>query len=327
MKKKILITGCAGFIGFHTTLKFLKSSSYEIIGIDNINNYYDTNLKKNRLKILKKEKKFKFVKIDISKKNFINSLKKFNIVYIIHLAAQAGVRYSILRPEQYLKINIFGFFNVLELARVKNIKHLVYASTSSVYGDEKKVKLDENLACNHPIQFYAATKKSNEVMATSYSYIHKLPTTGLRFFTVYGPWGRPDMAFYKFVKNIKENKKIDVYNSGNHFRDFSYVDYISDGIFKACFKSKVLHINQKKKSTVYNLGNGKKINLMEAIKLIEKKLGKTSNKNFLPLQKGDIKTTLANIEKAKKDLKIKSGYSLKKGLSNFIDWYDEYHNL
>tara|TARA_Y100000389_G_scaffold204931_1_gene260957 strand:+ start:2881 stop:3861 length:981 start_codon:yes stop_codon:yes gene_type:complete len=326
LNKKILITGCAGFIGFHTSLRFLEKSNYKIIGIDNLNNYYDKNLKINRLKILKKKKNFNFLKIDITKENSVSLLKKYKIDYIIHLAAQAGVRYSIKKPKEYLNINIIGFFNILELAKNKKVKHFVYASTSSVYGDDKKPSLSENLDCNQPIQFYAATKKSNEAMATSYSYIHKLPTTGLRFFTVYGPWGRPDMAFYKFVKNIKENKKIEIFNSGNHFRDFSYVKNIADGVFKACFRSRVLRKKSIKRNTIYNLGNGNKINLMYAIKLIEEKLNKKSKKKLLPLQKGDIKATLANISKAKKDLKIKSGFSLKQGLSNFIDWYNFYHN-
>ena len=325
MKKKILITGCAGFIGFHTCLRFLKNLNYKVLGIDNLNNYYDKNLKIDRLKILKKSKNFKFLKLDITKISSFNLLKKYKIDYIIHLAAQAGVRYSIKKPREYLKININGFYNILEFAKNNQIKNLVYASTSSVYGAEKKPILIENLPCNEPIQFYAATKKSNEAMAASFSYIYNLPTTGLRFFTVYGPWGRPDMAFFKFVKNIKENKHIEIFNSGNHFRDFSYVEYIADGIFKACFKSRVLGKNSIKKNTIYNLGNGKKIYLMDAIKLIEIKLKKKAKKKFLPLQQGDIKSTLADISKAKKDLKIMSGYSLKRGLSNFIDWYNSYY--
>ena len=317
----ILITGSAGFIGYHVTKKIL-NKNIKVIGIDNINNYYDINLKKNRIKDLKKNKKFFFYKVDLSNyKKLDNIVKNKKIKIIIHLAAQAGVRYSIKNPRIYFKSNLEGFFNILEISRHNNIKHLIYASTSSVYGDSKKFPLSEINRTDQPLSFYAATKKSNEVMAHSYSYIYKLPCTGVRFFTVYGPFGRPDMALFKFTKNILNNHPIELYNKGNHFRDFTYVDDIVDGIYSLIKK-------QSKKSIpyeIFNIGNGTPKKLLDYLKHIEKNLNKISKTNKLPLQVGDIVKTHSNINKLKKYTGYKPKTNIKIGISRFIEWYKDYY--
>ena len=319
----ILITGSAGFIGYHLALKILKTKS-NVIGIDNVNNYYDTNIKKNRIKKLRQYKKFFFYKIDLSEyKQLNNIIKKNNINIIIHLAAQAGVRYSIDQPRAYFKSNLEGFFNVLEVSRHNKIKHLIYASTSSVYGDSKKFPLNEKNTTDFPLSFYAATKKSNEVMAHSYSYIYKLPCTGVRFFTVYGPFGRPDMALFKFTKNIINNKSIELYNHGNHLRDFTYVDDIVDGIY--------LLIKKQSKKTIpyeiFNIGNGNPKKLLDYLKYIEKNLNKTSKIKNLPLQIGDIIKTHSNINKIKKYTGYKPKTGIKTGIGKFIEWYKDYYKI
>ena len=317
----ILITGSAGFIGYHVTKKIL-NKNIKVIGIDNINNYYDINLKKNRIKDLKKNKKFFFYKVDLSNyKKLDNIVKNKKIKIIIHLAAQAGVRYSIKNPRIYFKSNLEGFFNILEISRHNNIKHLIYASTSSVYGDSKKFPLSEINRTDRPLSFYAATKKSNEVMAHSYSYIYKLPCTGVRFFTVYGPFGRPDMALFKFTKNILNNHPIELYNKGNHFRDFTYVDDIVDGIYSLIKK-------QSKKSIpyeIFNIGNGTPKKLLDYLKHIEKKLNKISKTKKMPLQTGDIVKTHSNINKLKKYTGYKPKTNIKIGISRFIEWYKDYY--
>ena len=317
----ILITGAAGFIGYHLSKKILNKNT-KVIGIDNINNYYDINLKKNRIKELKKNKKFLFYKIDIYEYKKLNDIvKKNKIKYIIHLAAQAGVRYSIKNPRTYFKSNLEGFFNVLEISRHNNIKHLIYASTSSVYGDSKKFPLSEINRTDQPLSFYAATKKSNEVMAHSYSYIYKLPCTGVRFFTVYGPFGRPDMALFKFTKNILNNQPIELYNKGNHFRDFTYIDDIVDGIYSLIKK-------QSKKSIpyeIFNIGNGTPKKLLDYLKHIENNLNKISKTKKLPLQVGDIIKTHSNINKLKKYSGYKPKTNIKIGISRFIEWYKDYY--
>ena len=317
----ILITGSAGFIGYHVSKKIL-NKNIKVIGIDNINNYYDINLKKNRIKDLKKNKKFFFYKVDLSNyKKLDNIVKNKKIKIIIHLAAQAGVRYSIKNPRIYFKSNLEGFFNILEISRHNNIKHLIYASTSSVYGDSKKFPLSEINRTDQPLSFYAATKKSNEVMAHSYSYIYKLPCTGVRFFTVYGPFGRPDMALFKFTKNILNNHPIELYNKGNHFRDFTYVDDIVDGIYSLIKK-------QSKKSIpyeIFNIGNGTPKKLLDYLKHIEKNLNKISKTKKLPLQTGDIVKTHSNINKLKKYTGYKPKTNIKIGINRFIEWYKDYY--
>ena len=318
----ILITGVAGFIGYHVAKKILKNN--KVIGIDNINNYYDVNLKKNRIKELKKNKKFIFYKIDIIQYKKLNSIIKNNkIKIIIHLAAQAGVRYSIKNPQTYFKSNLEGFFNILETSRYNKIKHLIYASTSSVYGDTKKFPLSETESTDRPLSFYAATKKSNEIMAHSYSYIYKLPCTGVRFFTVYGPFGRPDMALFKFTKNIIKNNPIDLYNKGNHLRDFTYIDDIVDGIYSL--------INKQSKKTIpyeiFNIGNGTPKKLLDYLKYIEKNLNKKSKIKKLPLQVGDILKTHSNINKLKKYTGYNPKTNIDNGIKKFIEWFKDYYKV
>ena len=334
----ILITGAAGFIGFHTAKKLLDRGD-SVIGIDNFNSYYDVSLKKKRISILKKlktKKKFNFYKIDLTNTNKLQKLfKKHKIKKVINLAAQAGVRYSIQNPESYIKSNLIGFANILEVCRNFKILHLTYASTSSVYGANTKQPFKESHNVDHPLQLYAATKRSNELMAHSYSNLFNLPTTGLRFFTVYGPWGRPDMALFIFTKNILENKFIKIFNKGNHIRDFTYIDDIVDGVIKANDEKVKKNNNWNPKVDdpsnsrspfkIYNIGNSKPVSLMKYIGLIEKYLGKKAKKKYLNLQKGDVPKTLSDISKIKKNLKYNPKTSVEVGVKNFINWYVKFY--
>ncbi len=318
---KILITGCSGFIGFHLSENLLKKK-FEVFGVDNINNYYDIKLKKDRLKILKKNNKFHFYKFDlINKPKLNNIIKKNKIGIIVHLAAQAGVRYSIENPSTYFKNNLEVFFNILEISRINKIKHLIYASTSSVYGDNNNFPLKEIENTSRPLSFYAATKKSNEVMAHSYSNIFKLPCTALRFFTVYGPYGRPDMALFKFTKNIIENKKIELYNNGDHHRDFTYIDDIVSGICSVIKKPS----KNKIPFNVFNIGNGNTRKLKDYLACIEKKLKKKALIKKLPLQKGDIIKTHSNIKNLKNFSNYKPKIHIEEGIGKFIDWFIGYY--
>lgn len=317
----ILITGCAGFIGYHISKKLLKNKKFKIYGIDNINEYYDTKLKKKRLINLKKHKNFNFEKIDITNKKKIDfSFKKNNYEVVINLAAQAGVLYSIKNPETYLRNNIGGFFNILVASRKFNIKHLIFASTSSVYGPANNFPLKENDNTDQPLSFYAATKKSNEVMAHSFSNVYKLPCTGLRFFTVYGPMGRPNMALFKFTKAILNKKKMYLNNNGNHVRDFTYIDDIVDGVIKLINKPS----KKKIPFEIFNIGNSNPKKLKNFLSEIEKYLGIKAKIKYRSLQVGDIYKTHASVDK----LKIKTGYQasteIKTGIKKFIDWYKEY---
>ena len=318
---KILITGCAGFIGFSVAKALLKDG-FQIIGVDNINSYYDIKLKRGRLKELKKFRHFIFKKIDISKAIDIKKLfKKYRFGTVINLAAQAGVRYSLKYPDTYIRSNILGFFNILQESKNFKVKHLIYASSSSVYGKNTKYPFSEKHFTDEPIQIYAATKKSNELMAESYSNLYKLKCTGLRFFTVYGPWGRPDMAIFKFVENIKKNKIINVHNRGNHYRDFTYIDDIVNGIrstIKTGIKRHDLH-------KIYNLGNNKAIKIDKVIKIIEKILNIKAKIKLLKFQKGEVFKTWANINKAKKELNYKTTVSIERGIQNFIEWYNNFY--
>ena len=332
-KSKILITGSSGFIGF-SLAKLLLKIGYDVIGVDNLNNYYSVKLKQDRLSILKKFKNFQFYKIDIrNKKKILSCFKKNNIETVYHLAAQAGVRHSLKHPEDYVTNNLIGFFNVIESSRLHNIKHFIFASSSSVYGLNEKLPFAESDPVNHPSQFYAATKRSNEIMAHSYSCIYGLNCTGIRFFTVYGPWGRPDMALFKFVKNTLEKKPIDVFNHGDHVRDFSYIDDVIECLKriknKYPKKVKYFHSHNPSESSspfqVLNIGNQKKVKLMNYIKEIEKKLKQKAIYNFLDLQKGDIKESYSKIENTKKLINYKFKTDYKKGVSNFIDWYLKYY--
>tara|TARA_B100000902_G_scaffold398467_1_gene465338 strand:+ start:1373 stop:2380 length:1008 start_codon:yes stop_codon:yes gene_type:complete len=332
---KILVTGCVGFIGFHLSKKLILNG-HTVIGIDSINNYYGTKIKLDRLKILKKNsKKFFFKKVDISKYSYLEKVfKRYKIDQVINLAAQAGVRYSIENPKAYLDSNLVGFFNILECSKKFKVKHLIYASTSSVYGNNSRLPFKESRHADHPIQFYAATKRSNEIMAHSYSHLYGLPTTGLRFFTVYGPWGRPDMALFIFTKNIIEGKKIDLFNFGDHIRDFTYVDDIVEPIVKLVKKlpkkiDKKLKNNDPSESKapfeIYNIGNNDPKKLREFVKAIENKLGKKAKINLKPLQKGDVYETYADTNKIFKLTGYKSKTDISVGISKFVDWFRDYY--
>lgn len=318
----ILITGSCGFIGFHLS-RYLLKKKINVIGVDNLNSYYDINLKKERNRILKKFKNYTFNKIDIeNKKNLKKIFKKKKIDCLINLAAQAGVRYSLINPQAYINSNILGFFNLMECSREFRVKKVIYASTSSVYGLQKKFPIKEKKSTDFPIQLYAATKKSNEVMAHAYNYLFNISTIGLRFFTVYGPWGRPDMALFKFTKNILSGKPIDVFNKGNHIRDFTYVDDVVESIFKIINKKE-----KKKIYKIYNIGNGKKINLSNYITLIEKYLNRKSIKNYRSLQKGDVIKTHCNNNLFFKDYRFKPKIDVQTGIGRFLEWYLSYYRV
>ena len=332
---KILVTGAAGFIGMHTCIALLEKNK-KVVGIDNLNKYYDVKLKNDRLKILKKYKNFLFLKIDLkSKKNLENIFKKFKFKFVINLAAQAGVRYSLINPYSYIDSNITGFLNILENCKKYEIKHLLYASSSSVYGANKKVPFSEEHGVNHPISFYAATKRSNELMAHSYSHLYNLPTTGLRFFTVYGPWGRPDMAIFIFTKLISKRKRILVNNYGLMKRDFTCIDDIVSGIIKVYDKipKKNFNFNYKKmipnKSSapfkIFNIGNNRTVQLSYLIKVIEKNLNLKSKQKLRKMQLGDVKSTYANIRSLSKEVSFRPKTKIEKGVKKFINWYKNYH--
>ena len=318
LKEKILVTGCAGFIGMHLS-KALLEIGHDVIGVDNLNNYYDVKLKNDRLRILKTYEKFNFSKIDISNKKALeNVFITSSIDKVVNLAAQAGVRYSLVNPNSYIKSNVQGFMNILECCRHYDIKGLIYASSSSVYGGNKKIPFSELDRVDNPISIYASTKKSNELMAFSYNHLFKLNSTGLRFFTVYGPWGRPDMAMYIFVKKIMENKPIQIFNYGKMKRDFTFIDDIISGI--------VSSIKNNHQYEIFNLGNNKSENLMDIVSIIENKLGKKAVIDFQNMQPGDVKKTYADIEIAKNKIGYNPKTSVSTGLEKFIDWYLEYTN-
>ena len=319
---KIAITGSSGFIGFHLTL-FLLKKKYKIIGIDNLNSYYDKKLKNNRLKILKKYLNFTFYKVDIcNKKKLYKIFEIENIKTIVHLAAQAGVRYSLDNPEHYLKSNIIGFFNILEICRKYKILNLYFASTSSVYG-KNKLPFSESQNVNKPLQFYSATKISNEVMAYSYSKLYNIRAVGLRFFTVYGPYGRPDMATFSFIKDILDGKTISIFNQGNHSRDFTFVDDIVLSIYKLI---KIDRQKKIKKFDIFNIGNQKRINIIQVVKIIEKLVNKKAKIKLTKFSKGDMKDTFSNSKKIIKYTSYEPQTSIKVGLSKTVQWYMNYYN-
>ena len=332
---KIIVTGSSGFIGFHVSKKLLGSGN-KVHGIDSMNNYYDVNLKKARLAILTKYKNFSFSKAKIeNSKDLDKAFKKFKPAVVIHLAAQAGVRYSIEKPRVYLDSNIIGTYNIIEIAKRLNVKHLIMASSSSVYGANKRIPFKEVDKTETQMSVYAATKKSNESMAHAYSNIWRIPITMVRFFTVYGPWGRPDMALFKFTRGILNNKKIDVYNNGKMYRDFTYIDDIVNGInlliskvpsTKQLGKYKNDSLSPIAPFRILNIGNTKKVLLLDFIKEIEKVLGKKAKKNYMPLQKGDVKQTLSNTNLLKKITNYNPKTNFKTGIKNFLDWYLEYYN-
>jgi UDP-glucuronate 4-epimerase len=350
--KKVLVTGAAGFIGFHTTIKLLLSD-YLVVGLDSINDYYDVNLKKSRLalngidiekieygKMLcsSKFESYKFVQMNLEDKENLNKLfseEKFE--YVINLGAQAGVGYSIKNPEAYINSNIFGYINILECCRHHTIEHLIYASTSSVYGLNQKMPLAETASVNHPLTLYSATKKSNELMAHSYSYLFQLPTTGLRFFTVYGTWGRPDMALFLFTDAMLKNQPIKIYNNGDMIRDFTYVDDITESILRLIPKPPQQNdawdaVNPDPSSSsapyrILNIGNSKPITIMKYVEILEKKIGVDAIKDFEPMRQGDIKETHASYEALNKLIDFKPQVEIEEGIGKFVDWYRQYYNV
>ena len=326
-----------GFIGFSLCKQLLERGD-TIIGIDNHNDYYDTKIKESRLDILNKFSNYKHYRIDIcDQTNLEDIFKNHRPSKVINLAAQAGVRYSLKNPLAYIKSNIDGFANILENSKKYKIENFVYASTSSVYGANTKIPFSEHDCVNHPLSVYAATKKSNELIAHAYSHLYGLPTTGLRFFTVYGPWGRPDMALFKFTKNILEDKTIDVFNNGEHTRDFTFIDDIVYGVIKTLDYPAASNddwdgnqpdpASSKAPWRIYNIGNSKTIQLMDYIKCLEKILGKKAKINFLPLQPGDVLDTYANINNLKEKFNYQPKTSIEDGVFKFIKWYKDYYQI
>jgi UDP-glucuronate 4-epimerase len=332
---KYLLTGAAGFIGFHTS-KLLLSKGHEVVGLDNLNEYYDVTLKRARLEQLERVPGFRFVRLDLADDPGMAQLfarEKFERV--VHLAAQAGVRYSLQDPHAYVRSNVTGTLNVLEGCRHHGVQHLVYASTSSVYGINTNMPFSVHNIADHPLSLYATTKRSNELMAHNYSALFKLPTTGLRFFTVYGPWGRPDMALFLFARNILEGKPIDVFNNGNHKRDFTFVADIAEGVVRA--SERTAQANPKWDSNapdpassnapfrIYNIGNNAPVPLMRYIEVLEECLGRKATKNFLPLQLGDVPDTFADIDDLVRDVGYRPATSVEEGVRRFVAWFCEYY--
>jgi UDP-glucuronate 4-epimerase len=332
---KILVTGAAGFIGFHLSKRLL-ASGYEVVGFDNLNDYYEVSLKESRLSILKEFVNFSFYRADLQHKQSIDKLfEEQSFDYVVNLAAQAGVRYSITNPYAYLDSNITGFLNILEACRNFPVKHLVYASSSSVYGANRKMPFSVHDNVDHPLALYAVTKKSNELMAHAYSNLYNIPATGLRFFTVYGPYGRPDMALFLFTKAILDGKPIDVFNQGKMKRDFTYVDDIVEGIIRLIPKSPEGNKEWGGMSPdpatsfapykIYNIGNNSPVELLHFIEVLEDKLGKKAVKNFLPLQEGDVPETYADVDDLMRDVDFKPSTSIETGIGNFVTWYKDYY--
>jgi UDP-glucuronate 4-epimerase len=339
---KILVTGSAGFIGFHTALKLLERGD-EVVGFDNVNDYYDPSLKENRLKILIEKAgsglgKFSFVRENLADRPALERCFKDHCFdRVIHLAAQAGVRYSLENPHAYVESNLIAFTNILEACRHAKVPHLTYASTSSVYGANTRMPFSEHQGVDHPLQFYAATKRANELMAHSYSHLFGLPTTGLRFFTVYGPWGRPDMALFLFTKNILEGRPISVFNQGRHTRDFTYVEDIVEGVIRSSDQIASSNSNwsgdQPDPATssapfrIFNIGNSQPVQLLEYIEAIENALGKKAIKEMKPLQAGDVPDTFADTSELQRAVQYKPSTPVKEGVARFVSWYQEYYRV
>jgi UDP-glucuronate 4-epimerase len=332
---KILVTGVAGFIGMHSAKKLL-DGGHEIIGIDNLNDYYDVTLKEDRLKTLESYKNFKFLKLDIKdQKDVLDLFKKESPQRVLHLAAQAGVRYSIQNPYVYIDSNIQGFINILEGCRAIKTEHLVFASSSSVYGGNTKVPFSEHDNVDHPVSLYAATKKANELMAHTYSHLYQIPTTGLRFFTVYGPWGRPDMSPMLFTKAILADEPIQVFNHGDMMRDFTYIDDIVASVNETLFKIATPNSNfdahhpdpatSHAPYRIFNIGNSQPVPLMQFIETIEDALGKKAIKKMMGMQAGDVKVTSADTSELNHWVNFKPNTSIKEGVKRFVDWYKNYY--
>ena len=342
MKRRILITGAAGFIGFHLCKKLIEKNEF-VIGLDNMNSYYDPKLKKSRINELSNlkddnQKDFILIEGDLAKNNIITeTFEKYNPNIVIHLAAQAGVRYSITNPEAYVKSNLIGFMNIIESCRRNKVSNFIYASSSSVYGGNTKTPFRENDNVDHPVSLYAATKRSNELIAHSYSHLYNLPCTGLRFFTVYGPWGRPDMAPMIFTKSIFEGVPLRIFNNGDMMRDFTYIgdviNVIINLIDKPALPNKNFNRNKPEPSTswaphrIFNIGNQEPIPLMDFIRSLEKEIGIKAKKSFEEFQQGDVKSTYASIDSLQEWIGYKPYTSIKKGVRDFVQWYKVYYNL
>ena len=332
---KYLLTGAAGFIGFHTTQRLL-AKGHEVVGLDNLNEYYDVTLKQARLAQLQKLASFRFVKLDLADDVAMAELfAREKFARVIHLAAQAGVRYSLENPHSYVRSNVTGTLNVLEGCRHNAVEHLVYASTSSVYGANTNMPFSVHNIADHPLSLYASTKRANELMAHNYSSLFKLPTTGLRFFTVYGPWGRPDMALFLFARNILEGKPIDVFNNGHHKRDFTFVEDIAEGVVRASERvaqpDPGWNSNAPDPATsnapyrIYNIGNNRPVPLMHYIEVLEDCLGRKATKNFLPMQLGDVPDTCADIDDLVRDVGYRPSTPVEIGVKRFVDWFTGYY--
>lgn len=331
-----MITGAAGFIGFHLAKRLL-ADGYRVTGLDNLNDYYDVNLKQARLEKLMSNPGFTFVKANLTDKPVIDEIFGNGFHYVVHLAAQAGVRYSLKNPYAYLDSNVYGFLNILEACRHRMPQHLVYASTSSVYGANTKQPFSVHDNVDHPISLYAATKKANELMAHTYAALYKIPTTGLRFFTVYGPWGRPDMALFLFTKAILEGRPIDVYNYGRMKRDFTYIDDIVEGLVRLLPRIPQPDANWSGMHPdpatsfapyrLYNIGNNSPVELMRFIEVLEEKLGRKAEKNFLPIQDGDVPETYADVNDLMRDTGFKPSTSIEEGIGKFVEWYKSFYGI
>lgn len=333
--EKVLVTGAAGFIGFHIARRLLKEG-HPVVGVDNINSYYSPELKYDRLNILKKSSRFSFHKVNISRSSALENVFAENDVELVyHLAAQAGVRYSLEHPEEYIQSNLEGFANILECCRNHPVKHLVFASSSSVYGLNTKQPYSVDDRVDHPVSLYAATKKSNELMAHSYANLYNLPVTGLRFFTVYGPWGRPDMAYFKFVRQISNGEVIDIYNEGDMSRDFTYIDDIVESLYRLRnnipgqnpeWKPETGHAGTSKAPyRIFNIGNNEPVHLMEFVDVIQEELDMEATINFMPMQPGDVKETWADSSELYQVIDYTPSTSIREGISSFVNWYKQYY--
>ena len=332
---RILVTGVAGFIGMHVTLRML-SDGHEVAGLDNLNDYYDVNLKQARLDHIGSPNHFTFRKLDLTDRDGINTLfDEFRPEIVINLAAQAGVRYSLENPHSYIDSNIVGFMNILECCKNHSVKHLLYASSSSVYGGNDKLPYKTQDFVDNPVSIYAASKKSNELMAHVYSHLFGLKTTGLRFFTVYGPWGRPDMALFKFTEAILRGEEIQIFNNGNHSRDFTFIDDIVQGMLLILYDVQKLPRLDRKITEgvispnyqIYNIGNNKPVKLLEMVEVLEKALAKKANKKFLPKQPGDVSDTWADIAGLEHDFGFTPRVAFSQGVERFVNWYRSYHKV
>jgi UDP-glucuronate 4-epimerase len=335
--KNFLVTGAAGFIGFHLAQRLL-DSGHTVVGIDNLNDYYDVTLKTSRLARLESRPRFRFVRMDITDRGGMASLfKGEKFEFAVHLAAQAGVRYSLINPHAYIDSNLVGFLNVLEGCRRHEVRHLVFASSSSVYGANTRMPFSVHCNVDHPLSLYAATKKANELMAHTYASLYRLPCTGLRFFTVYGPWGRPDMALFLFTKAILEGRPIDVYNQGLMKRDFTYIDDIVEGVCRVAEKIPAPNVQWRADRPdpatsfapyrIYNIGNNRPVELLHFIDILEKNLRKEAKKNFLPMQPGDVPETYADVDDLTADVGFRPKTPIEEGIRNFVTWYRDYYKL